>query len=62
MDDPIIAPESFIYQYQVTSYDGDTYKFCAECFKHDAGGFAFYIGKQKVAWFDYKTVKAICTI
>lgn len=45
--------------YLVASHGGDTYTFLAEEFKHDAGGFAFFIGKQKVAWFDMSIVKAI---
>ena len=48
-----------IYPFKVISHDGDIYTLMAECFKHDAGGFAFYIGKQKVAWFDMGIVKAV---
>lgn len=48
-----------ISPYKVISHDGDIYTLMAECFKHDAGGFAFYIGKQKVAWFDMQIVKAV---
>ena len=51
--------EDKINLFCVVSQDGDTYRFSAEEFKHDSGGFAFYIGKQKVAWFDYQIVKAI---
>ena len=51
-----------IYPYCVISKDGDVYQLLAEEFKHDSGGFAFYIGKQKVAWFDYGIVKALFII
>ena len=51
-----------IFPYKVISHDGDIYTLMAECFKHDAGGFAFYIGKQKVAWFDMGIVKAVSMI
>lgn len=48
--------------YKVISKDGDIYTLMAEYFKHDCGGFAFYINKQKVAWFDFEIVKAVFVI
>jgi hypothetical protein len=59
-NDSLIIPDGpLVFPYQVTSHEGDIYRVFAEFFKQDSGGFAFYIGNKKVAWFDYKIVKAI---
>ena len=45
--EPMTITDSDICPYQVTSHEGDIYRLFAEFFKHDSGGFAFYIGNKK---------------
>lgn len=58
-DDVITLKKVEIYPFKVISRDGDVYTLMAECFRSETGGFAFYIGKQKVAWFESGIVKVI---
>ena len=60
MDDNVIfLKKSEIYPFKVFCLNGDVFSFMAESFKREADGFAFYIGKKKVAWIEFGIVKVI---